>query len=253
MPKVKAYFGDNGQVVPVSQAIEGTAYLSPFDGKVFGHKDKYVEHLRTVRDRIHTNIHKKNKVARMRKLWKSAASFQDIIDWVANNQEFFYKEFLAAAWHVKNPEKYPYDPDQFGIIISSLKLEYKDWCSNSHAAPHNGKTNWSGRDTLKDGSPAPRGYPGWYGRIEFQLKKPKKEIVRFESDTFKALRIHTGSGGSGNGIKYGYDVTFFDADWPALAEATALEHNMAKTMNLLADRLTPKLKYDYGTEDYFKW
>lgn len=249
MPKVKAYIGSNGNVVPVFQAIEGVAFLSPFDGKVFASKAKYIDHLKTVRAAIHREIQLKNKAKIMQALWSTAMSFQDIIDWVDNNQEFIYNQLLTSFRH-KNLKKVSYDPANFKICISYLNLTYNSHCSNTHAAPHNGRTNWGGKETFKDGSPIPRGYPGWHGRIEFQIESNK---VNFESQFFKQLRIHTGSGGSGNGIKYGYEVTFFDADWPALAEATALEYNMEKTMNFLADKRTPKLTYNYGTEDYFKW
>jgi hypothetical protein len=105
--------------------------------------------------------------------------------------------------------------DSFTVTILGLKLSYSDLISNSHDCPHNGITNWDRKKLLQDGSPAPQGYPGFSGRIQFQTSN---DPVGFSSDIFKGTRIRTGGGGGGGRNIYTFGVSFFLDDWPAIAE-----------------------------------
>lgn len=113
--------------------------------------------------------------------------------------------------------------------------------SNSHDAPVSGVTNWDGRARLEDGTPAPRGYPGWTGRVWIRYAKP---VDTFGNDPFTATLTYPGTGGWGSysgpweristvryrsyGNRrdgpetypepqiYSWDYRFFDSDWPDL-------------------------------------
>lgn len=249
MPKIEAYFG-HGAIVPVDSAVKRTAYLSPFNGAVFGTKKGYVDHLKQARIQIHQNVHKINKKKIMQTLWDQP-SFEDVIGWLESHQEFLFNNGLERnEWRLSKTQKGKtvFDPSTFKATISYLSLSWKDKCSNSHRAPHNGRTNWAGKDVFKDGTPVPNGYPGWTGRIEYMVES------KFDlggSDVFDNLRIHTGTGGSGNGVNYGYDVTFFDADWPGMRDSYGKQFAMEATMDLISDRTPQKHSFLYGTPRYF--
>lgn len=123
-------------------------------------------------------------------------------------------------------------------------IQYSDKVSNSHNAPINGTTNWSGRD--KD---APTSYPGFSGRVWIRYSK---DPDTWGSDPFPHTLTYTGTGGYGgyNGPwekagsayykKYGrktndymyylsWDYRFFLSDFPALeknVQNNILLHNI---------------------------
>ena len=248
--KVKAYFG-NGAVINASHAREGIAHQCPFTGTIIGDRKKYAEHLQKVRARIHQTIQVKNAGKIKQELW-NLSSFEAIVAWMSSHNEFLYNQLVDKnSWRytTKTKEKLLYNPPEFKFSISFLDLRWEERLSNTHSAPVGGVQNWGGRDVMKDGTPAPRGYPGWGGRIEFVIQTP---LDGFSSDIVKGLRIHTGSGGSGNGTNYGYDVKFFDADWPELTKVYGEQFAMEKTMDLIAGRRSAPKTFKYGTPRYFK-
>lgn len=98
----------------------------------------------------------------------------------------------------------------------NLSVSYLERCSNTHRCPRDGVTNFSCDDDK------PRGYPGWYGRITFDIandpgvskhKKLRSLWIRI-TDALEFVGIHTGTGGGGN--PYSYDVTLFVNDFEAL-------------------------------------
>lgn len=250
MPKIEAYFGHGG-IVPVASAVKKTAYLSPFSGGIYGSKKSYVDHLKFTRVQIHEKVQKINRYKIMQTLWNQP-TFEDVIAWLESHQEFlFNKGKERNEWRLTKAQrsKIVYDPSEFHATISYLSLTWKEVCSNSHRAPHNGTTNWGGRDLDKDGKPKPKGYPGWHGRIEYTIKS-KYDLGG--SDVFDSLRIHTGTGGSGNGTNYGYDVTFFDDDWPGMRDQYGKDFAMEATMDRVAGRTPKTHTFEYGTSHYFQ-
>lgn len=116
--------------------------------------------------------------------------------------------------------------------------------SNSHSKPKDGVLNWDGKAKLKDGSPAPRNYSGWSGRVWIRYSKP---ISGFGSNPFYNTLTYTGTGGFGSyggpwseisnaqylNVKklqypepqvYSWDYQFFDSDFPNLETALAFDH-----------------------------
>lgn len=236
MPKIKAYKG-NGVIIPVEDAKVATAFKCPWTNEVFGTKKGYVNHLKVLReDRIHQGI--RNRI--QHKIFEefiNQGSFEKIIEWIETHPEFFFDRVVQRGrdgWR----DRREHLREKFWIKITYLDVNWSNTVSNSHSCPRIGVTNWGGRDTLKDGSPAPRGYPGWGGRIEFQLSHD----LGFGSDIFRNTGIHTGTGGGTSDNRYGYDVKFFASDWPGLEK------------KLLFDILrNEKLeKFVYGKPNYFR-
>jgi uncharacterized C2H2 Zn-finger protein len=207
MPKIKAYKG-NGLIIPVDEAKVATAFKCPWTDKVFGTKPAYIKHLKNVRKNIiHSNIRKKILDNLFNDLINQD-SFEKIIEWIENHPEFVFDK---AADYRKSPRL----RDKFWIKITYLDLQWNTCVSNSHSCPRGGVTCWSSHEA-KDGRP--RGYPGWQGRIEFQLSGD----IGFGSDVMRPLGIHTGTGGGINENRYGYDVKFFASDWPGLEKLVML-------------------------------
>ena len=222
-----------------------TAYKSDADGKIFEDKSKYQAHLRTLAR--HRNAQRKLQIAEAAKdaawaeLYEREQSIDDWMQMVIDNQHLFWAEAAAGD---------PYDWQNVGKKISRGKnamvmpvpkllkikhsLQWSDSVSNSHSCPRDGMTNWGGREKLKDGSDAPRGYPGWQGHIEWLVEWPKEfDSIYLGSDLFSKgtfhtgrQRAHTGTGGGGGGHfdkefntwcqRPQYDFRIYASDWPGL-------------------------------------
>lgn len=244
MPKIEVYKG-NKLMIPVDVAKKAKAYQCPWTDKIYATKRDYVKHLKQLREtRMHTRARNIVKDKIKQDLWNQP-SFDSIIEWFSLHPEFLFDYMLAAQWESdrKQFEKYR---QTFILEISHLDVRWSDKCSNTHNCPHNGITNWGGNTKLADGSPAPRGYKGWTGNIEF--KANCYDIV--ESSVFRELCIPTGTGGSANGFTYGYEVTFFADDWPQLYKNH--KEQMAEDI-LNNDNKSQIYEYKYGKPDYFKW
>ena len=211
MPRIKVYKG-NGAIIPVSVAKAATGFQCPWTKQIFGAKKSYVAHLKRIRqDRIYRNIRNRRRQALLDD-FNNQRGFEEIMRWVELHPEFFFDNGINRGWDSDRARHEKLRSD-WSVKITLLELNYSPSVSNTHACPRNGVTNWGGDTKLKDGTPAPRGYPGWSGRIEFEVSH---KDVRWGSDVFKNTGIHTGTGGSVGGGIYGYDVKFFASDWPGL-------------------------------------
>jgi uncharacterized C2H2 Zn-finger protein len=234
MPRIKVYKG-GGHIVPIDVAKIATAFRCPWTKKVYGDKRSYVKHLKWLREtRMHSRIRATARLRKRQDLWNQP-TFVDIIKWIEMNPEFMFDNGLRESWRSKDIEKYR---DKFWVKITYLNIQWTSSASNSHSCPRNGVTNWGGRDLDKDGNIRPRGYPGFTGRIEYQMSHD----IGFGSDIMRQLGIHTGSGGGITNNRYGYSVTFFDADWPGIVSN--------RVIDLLGDRDWKSIQY--GTPNYFK-
>ena len=218
MPKIKAYKGNGGAIIPVDTAKVATAFRCPWTGEVFGTKKGYVSHLRDLREnRIHRAIR-----ARIRnKIFEeliNQPSFDKIIEWIETHPEFLFDGVIQNG-RDRWGDRRAHLRDKFWVKITYLDVNWSDSVSNSHDCPRGGVTNWGRRDVLADGTPAPTGYPGWAGRIEFQLS----HALGFGSDIMEPIGIHTGTGGGVEDKRYGYDVKFFASDWPGLEKNRVFE------------------------------
>jgi hypothetical protein len=243
MPKIEVYKGC-GTMIPITEAKKAKAYQCPWTNKIYATKKSYVSHLKTLREtRMHTRARNIIRKKLKQELWNQS-SFNDVIKWISLHPDFMYTENLKRAWS-SDIETLKKLRDNFGVEITYLDLYWKDSCHNTHECPHNGVTNWGGRTLLKDGTPAPRGHPGWYGRIEF-----KSNTSFFKYDTMRSLRIFTGSGSGISGNRYGYSVTFFADDWPEIYK-THKEHMIENAICDIKTKPDTSV-FKYGNSVYFR-
>lgn len=218
MPKIEVYKG-NRVMIPVAEAKKANAYICPWTQQLFSTKKSYISHLKKLREeRMHRaakrNLHRKLG----ENLW-SQPTFDDIINWIHLHPDYF---FTNAAGHTISSYKDKVESvrKDFAIKIIGLNLRWSNNLSCTHSCPHTGVRNWDGKAVLADGSPAPRGYPGWGGSISFTAT----HSLGFGSDVFSGSRIHTGSGGGGiNNSRY--EVKFYDDDWPGLTNQMQILHD----------------------------
>lgn len=211
MPAIKVYKGA-GKLIPVDVAKVAKAYQCPWTEEIFATKRGYVKHLGDLRTtRMHRRARHLLHQRKLTDMWNQP-DFDSVIKWIHLNPEVFWLNAKRQGWS-SDAARWDKIRDSFEVKITHLSLRYSDRISNSHNCPHNGVTNWGGDTTLNDGKPAPRGYPGFSGRIELHMPA---EPLSFSSDVFKGTRIHTGTGGGGGGGRYGYSVNFFLDDWPEI-------------------------------------
>lgn len=235
MPKIKAY--RNGtSIIPIDRAKMVTAYSCPWTGRLFGKKKDYVAYLRVLRtDRMHKRIRENAYTRKLEDLW-NRPSFEDIVGWINRNPDFILENGLRSGCSDRQINAIR---DTYWLRITYLTLDWSDSVSNSHSCPHDGVTNWGGRDTYGDGMPKPKGYPGWSGRIEWETSHD----IRFGWGLMRSLRIHTGTGGGVAGNRFGYEVKLFESDWPGLREWMIFNRLSESNSNN---------RYTYGTPWYFR-
>lgn len=215
MPKIRAYSWKDS-LIPVQEAKTVNAYICPWTDKIFRNKKAYLKHLASYRKVwIYPEIRKKQRDKLTNELW-SLKTFDDVIDFIETHPELVFTKDKEKSW----------------FKITYLSLTFGN-VRNSHSCPHNGVQNWIGSSEL------PTSYPGWHGRIEFQMSPE----INYSDFALAPLRIHTGTGGGRSNNRYGFDVRFFNDDWPGLSESV--------TMKILADDHSPT-SYKKGKPDYFR-
>ncbi len=248
MPAIQVYKG-NGVMIPVDVAKQAKAYVCPWTNELFATKRSYVGHLKKLRtERMHRRAKYLRLQRKLQELWNQP-DFKSVVKHIHDNPELFWELGKRSGWASDN-KKWDSIRDEFTITIKYLDVAYSDNISNSHSCPHNGKTNWGGREVGKDGVPVPRGYPGFGGRITYKLSHDTRG---FGSDVTKGTRIHTGTGGGGGDLTYSYDVKFFLDDWPGLKKHVEDErklhekNQMIKTLS--RKRTEPFVKtFTYGKD-----
>lgn len=100
------------------------------------------------------------------------------------------------ATHKHNVPKSP------KVLGFAWDISFSERISNTHCAPRSGVTNWGG-----DNKDAPRGYPGFSGRVWIRYDNDKN--FSFGSDPFRETMSHPGTGGGGS----------YDGPWKKIAEA----------------------------------
>jgi hypothetical protein len=226
-----------------------TVWKCPHTGKLFEDKTKYQTHLgrlsRERRERRRIQADRAQAQAWWLQLQQQEFDIMDLPALVLDHQDRFWTEAARVEpWHWENIGK-----SRRGVVcpvptlleFTRFEIHWSDSVSNTHDCPHNGVTNWGGRNKLEDGTPAPRGYPGWSGRVEWIVRWPREWDGWYPgSDLFsgKPVRIHTGTGGGGmiDSQRYGctvqtfgYDAKIFAADWPGMTRF----HEKAKMWNTL--------------------
>ena len=218
-------------------------------GKLFEDKNKYKGHLsKLARER---NTRRKLTVAEAvaDQKWNELYECEQTIEqWklmVLGNQDMFWAEAARSDpvdWkQVGKTHKKVVCPVPRLLEFERFDVRWNTEVSNSHSCPHNGVQNWGGREQI-DGQPAPTGYPGWSGRVDWIVAWPREwDGVYLGGDLFRGLhgfrsgrqRAHTGTGGGG-GMRYsekhgchvqsfGYDFRMYAADWPGMARLEGMK------------------------------
>jgi hypothetical protein len=217
-----------------------TVWKCPHTGRLFEQEAKYRTHLarlsRERRERRRIQTDRETAQAWWLQLQQQEFEITELPRLVLEHQDRFWAEAAREEpWHwdqVGKTRRGVVCPVPRLLEFTQFCLTWSDSVSNTHACPHNGVTNWGGR---KPG--APRGYPGWCGRVEWIVQWPREWDGCYPgSDLFKsrAARVYTGTGGGG-GMRYdkkhgcdvqtfGYDTEIFAADWPGLARVREKKH-----------------------------
>ena len=202
-------------------------WKSDADGKLFEDKKKYQTHLRKLaRERSHS---RKVEAARNKRdafitdVLSQVKTIKELEQCIKDNWDWFYYNAVDKnSWRHGKKEKVIHKYHNVKFDVS-----WRDSVSNSHSCPRGGVTNWGGITVLADGSPAPRGYPGWYGSIVIEVITEKYKYKNAEyyrdgygGDYFIETGIHTGTGGGGHATdgvtNYRYSVDLFASDFPEM-------------------------------------
>jgi hypothetical protein len=233
MPAIKAYRGAKQELIPVEEARSVTAYRCPWTKQLFPTKGKYTKHLSHLRE---TRMRRNARVLACNRAMEdffNQPTLQDLVDWVENNPGVLWDRAMicGSTYLEKNARR-----EDFWIKITYLDVQYSNTVSNTHSAPKGKKTNWGGRNP-----DVPRGYPGYEGRIEFQVSS---RFSGFGSSFFSnVLRLNTGTGGGTSENRFGFGVRIFLDDFPGLFKQ--------RSMDVLADRRTTGITT--GKAHYFDW
>lgn len=148
-----------------------------------------------------------------------------VLPWFNNNQQTIMDAVNAGCrsnMHSFNAEYV--DNDRYTKL--DMNVQFTPFCSNTHACPENGVSNWSSDPTL------PRHYKGWIGRLTGSMVDNKINKSRYPlSAAFDLVGIKTGGGG-GSSTRFGYSVTLFLDDWPGLQKQVD-EMEQEKMVNIL--------------------
>lgn len=202
------------------------AWQCPHTKELFADKKLYQTHLRKLgRERQYERRQQALKDAKLKvfsDIRNTVLDFKDLRTAILNKQEVFIRNGRDREWggHRSNP-------DLRLVDIELVDMRFSYHVSNTHSCPFNGVTNWGGNVKLKDGTPAPRSYPGWKGNLWIALSH---EPAFFGSEIFEGTGIHTGTGGATGNVK-GYtntyclqwDVKLFLDDWSGLSKQLTWE------------------------------
>lgn len=202
-------------------------WKSDADGKLFEDKKKYTAHLRklaaerTKTRKIEQMIQERENF--LKRMGQEVKSIEELENFIHTHWTWFFLNGLNMQWTSKKQSHKDYHNL---VTVKFDHMRWNDSVSNTHSCPRNGGvTNWGGRT-----EGAPRGYSGWQGSINIQVRTPRKTYQRkayhvdgFGSDYFEDTIVFTGTGGGGgctDGVTtYNYDVKLFAADFPAMTSA----------------------------------
>lgn len=210
------------------------AYKCDTTGKLFEDKAKYVKHIRKIAAQRswEKRIERANRTEQQwweDNFWNKVRSLDQLKAAILHHRDVFaargVKEYSCGRSSKLKPTPL--------VEFTTFRLAYSPRVSNSHSCPHNGVTNWGG----KEGRPTH--YAGWTGRFDYIVQSHKGQLSSYpgSSEMWKGTRMHSGTGGGGgyrdqdkNFLQsFGFDFRLFAADWPAMA----LEYQRAHVMMAL--------------------
>jgi len=209
-----------------------TAYKCPFTKKIFETRSGYRRHLLKLRvkrtDRRHRRAIARVAHQRITAIRDDMSERVGRIRSAAELERFIIDNFHDIAIAALNP-----GIDRLMILhqmkMHSFEFEnvrYSERASNTHKCPRNGVTNWGGQT-----EGAPRGYPGFSGRMKWLVTGPDpKHDDRFSgvdvSQVLRHIGVHIGTGCPA--WKGNIDFQFFVEDFPGIQEEVANAREAAK-------------------------
>jgi uncharacterized C2H2 Zn-finger protein len=185
-----------------------TVWECPRTNMLFKTKAQYKRHLKKkARESLEAKYHQKIVDTRLdvfRKMRETCCNAAEIEQFVKDNVKVFWAHAIEQSY---------FDKDKIvpkNLVCKHFKItaRYNDMVSNSHHCPMNGGvTNWCGKT-----EGAPRGYPGFYGKVDFEFSHG---MPSSSSTMFEDTGLETGGGGGSQGTG-SYEIYLFLADWPTL-------------------------------------
>lgn len=203
-----------------------TAYKCPDTGKLFEHEEKYQKH----REKVLAKLKIRQEVEAALKLdraWWEQNFWHTVKSLAQLEAAIMLHRDVLAARGLRNDvghnltSRYNVKPTPI-VKFLEFTANWTERMPSSHSCPHNGVIQGSTVDPKRNAS-----YPGWQGRFDYQVQScPGQEgFYPGSSSMWKGSRIHTGTGGGGGFNKetatqtFGYSITLWAADWPAMHEA----------------------------------
>lgn len=179
------------------------AYLCPRTATFHLEKDAYIQHLKVLArkslDQKNSAKLKAQLLSKFTELRKTARGLSDVSSWLQGNMETILAMNKFTNGFGDRVRGKP--------VLSSFdfsRVKYSETCSNTHAKPFHGETNWGWNPDKH------RGYPGITGDVNYTLSGD----FEFNRILEHALGLRMGSGGGGGNNQYHYDFTMFAEDWP---------------------------------------
>jgi hypothetical protein len=208
------------------------------DGKLFEDHEKYLAHLKVLakarREQRRIDKFKAQRQAFLDLMCSTVSNFEELEQFIADNWQQFVTNYKISDVFFESKRGIEYE-----LIKIKITGNWNGNIGNTHSCPKTGVTNWHRKPEL------PSGYPGWRGWIEFETRGWKRnrkgQLVEINSGpgsrVFERTPVCTGSGSGvtnqGTGAtSYGYDLTLWADDWPAMVEA----QNRAQVWNHLSDQ-----------------
>jgi hypothetical protein len=204
-----------------------TVRKCPITGKVFFGDDEYAEHIVALRkSRNDARILRRERALIRERVWYALSNISSPKVLAAYINDHFHD--IMIAHNGARPCVVEVIREMKMKDFQFERLYFREHCSNSHAAPRDGVTNWSARDHDK-----PTGYPGFTGRVHYTVTgKPKSGDKRLKipgssstvvidvTEALKYIGIRTGSGSTSSQTgKAAYDATMFLSDFDAMKKA----------------------------------
>lgn len=190
------------------------AWECPHTKKLFKDHAKYKKHLAALaRDRAaqrKMTKYREERVAFWAELRSKVACIADIEKALIENWEMLCLNGHTHGGFGRSKNNFNTTKWPKLISLKIIEIRWSNDQSNTHSAPIGFRTNWGGRE-----EGVPRGYPGWHGRILFQVDK---DFPSFGSDIFKGIGFDTGAGSGGYDHSYRYEINLWADDFPLMNE-----------------------------------
>ena len=194
-----------------------TVRKCPITKKVFFGDDEYATHIINLRQRMNLErIHMRSRKEAQSLVWhyidKEISTINELQEFVQKHLHDIFIAFNGGRPEVDEAVR------KSSLPMFRLDLKYDEYVGNMFECPRDGVKNYG------KGSGKPQHYPGFKGKVTYQLENnPDSDDAMYNdklrtcmglTDALGYIGIHTGSGGGSN--THVYEVTMFQDDFPAI-------------------------------------